>query len=225
EQNRHTNPVKFFNSAGNLIYEKPLQRSNLEYAKRNDTLGKGYYAGDVFINEPFNFSKKNRFSLADLHAILRSVFFPEAVTKKQRFNITDEDRKFIQKYMSMLPGESKFPSYAPPEYWDEYVKVLLYGTEKNITDPNIRIFNKEGDAYGFLIDAAYIVDFKNNIEFMLSAVIHCNSDGIYNDDKYDYDSVGYPFMKHLGQIIYDYELKRERKYKPDLSALHFNYNE
>jgi hypothetical protein len=62
------------------------------------------------------------------------------------------------------------------------------------------------------------------VEFFLSAVIYCNSDGILNDDKYDYDKIGYPFMKQLGQIIYDYELKREKKILPDLSELQFDYD-
>jgi hypothetical protein len=29
---------------------------------------------------------------------------------------------------------------------------------------------------------------------MVTAVIYCNEDGIFNDDKYDYETVGFPFM-------------------------------
>ena len=64
---------------------------------------------------------------------------------------------------------------------------------------NIRIFNKLGDAYGQMIDVAYVVDFEKRIEFFLSAIIYCNSDGILNDDKYDYKTIGFPFMKNLGK--------------------------
>jgi hypothetical protein len=99
----------------------------------------------------------------------------------------------------------------------------LYGGDGVIDDPSIRIFNKVGDAYGFLTDAAYIVDFKNNIEFMLSANIYCNTDEIFNDDNYDYDTIGFPFMKNLGKVIYNYELKRQRKTKPDLSSFKMDY--
>ena len=90
--------------------------------------------------------------------------------------------------------------------------------KKMLRKKGYRIFNKVGEAYGFLIDAAYIADYNNNVEFMLSAVIYCNSDGIFNDDKYDYDIVGLPFMKHLGQVIYDHELKRKKKVIPDLTT-------
>ena len=65
---------------------------------------------------------------------------------------------------------------------------------------------------------AYIADFDKNIEFFLSAAINCDTDGILNDDKYAYDSIGFPFMKNLGQVIYDHELKRKRTYQPDLSS-------
>jgi len=216
DENRHTNPVKFYDTSSKLVYEQPLVASNLIYQPRTTFLGKGYVSGDKIINQPFDFSKKNRFSLTDLHSILQSVIFPKAVPKKQRFNLEEEDYRFLYSYMSMKPGESDFPQY-DSSYNGAYSKLLMYGGRGDL-DSNIRIFNKEGDAYGFLTDVAYIVDFKNNIEFFLSANIYCNSDGIFNDDKYDYETVGYPFLKNLGQVIYQYELQRKRKRIPDLST-------
>jgi hypothetical protein len=101
----------------------------------------------------------------------------------------------------------------------------LYGADKSRSEPQIRIFNKIGQAYGYLTDVAYVADLKNDIEFMLTATIHCNSDGIYNDDKYDYEKVGLPFLKNLGRVIYEHELKRPRKVSPDLSHFQFTYTE
>jgi hypothetical protein len=69
------------------------------------------------------------------------------------------------------------------------------------------------------------VDFERNIEFMLSAVIYCNSDEVLNDDQYDYDNLGFPFMKALGQVIYQHEVERERPRVPDLSRFKINYRE
>jgi hypothetical protein len=126
--------------------------------------------------------------------------------------------------MSMMPRESKYSQY-DSSYSDAYVKFLLFGAKGSIGDSPIRIFNKVGEAYGFLTDAAYIIDFKSGIEFMLSASIYCNSDEVFNDDRYDYDTIGFPFMKNLGLVIYQYELKRKRKNIPDLSAFKFNYAE
>jgi hypothetical protein len=99
----------------------------------------------------------------------------------------------------------------------------MFGGDGPIQDSSLRIFNKVGDAYGFLTDVAYVADFKTGVEFMLSATIYCNKDGIFNDDKYDYDTVGFPFLKHLGQVIYNYELKREKQHLPDLSSFKMEY--
>lgn len=223
EENRHTNPIRFIDTAGNIVYEKPTTISNLVYAERNTKMGMGYMRGAELVNEPFDFSKKNRLLLSELHQIVKSILFPMSVSKEQRFNLTDDDYNFLRQYMSMRPSESKTPVYDSGEYYDNYVKMVYYGSEKTAPDPNIRIFNKTGTAYGFLIDAGYFADFTNNIEFILSAVIYCNSDGIFNDDKYDYKTIGYPFLKNLGRVIYDYELKRSRKYPADLSSFKFDY--
>lgn len=85
------------------------------------------------------------------------------------------------------------------------------------------MFNKSGLTYGFMIDNAYIVDFKNGVEFFLSAVIQVNENEIYNDNEYEYDEIGYPFMENLGKAFYDYELNRKREHSPDLSKFRFEY--
>jgi hypothetical protein len=209
DQHRHTNPVEFYDTAGSLIYSQPLVKSGLLYQPRSTFLGKGYYSGGKLISQPFDFSYKNRLTLRDLHSIVQSVMFPASVPKRQRFNLTEDDYAFLHKYMSMLPRESDYPKY-DSTHTGAYVKFLFYGGSGPV-DSHIRIFNKVGDAYGFLTDAAYIVDHQNKVEFILSATIHCNSDGIYNDDRYEYDEVGFPFMKELGRAIHGYEVGRRAK--------------
>ncbi|MCK7558259.1 hypothetical protein MKQ70_25960 [Chitinophaga sedimenti] len=87
------------------------------------------------------------------------------------------------------------------------------------------MFNKTGWSYGFLTDVAYVVDFKNKVEFMLSGVIYLNRDGVLNDNKYEYEETGYPFFKEVGEIIYKYELSRKRAYTPDLRRFQFRYDD
>ena len=225
-ENRQTNPVKFLDADNAVLYEQSMQTNTTQYVKRNDSLGKGFYQSGNLVEGAMNFSAKNRISLEDLHTILISLVFPKKVYANQRFNLTDEDRAFVFKYMSQLPTESTYPPYSSDTaaYWPAYCKFLLFGSEKGNLPKNIRIFNKVGDAYGQLLDVAYIVDYENKVEFFLSAVMYCNSDGILNDDKYDYNTVGLPFMKNLGQVIYDYEVKRTKKYLPDLSDFKFIYD-
>ena len=208
EQNRHTNPIRFLDTDGKLIYFKPAQVSDYQYPARSIQLGVGYLSNGKLVNSPFDFSHRNRFPLEDLHRMVRAVMFPESLPKNQRFNLTASGLAFLHEYMSMLPGESTDPQYDVKDHWDTYVKFLYYGSVPNTYDPNIRVFNKVGEAYGFLIDGAYFHDVKNNIEFLLSAVIYCNSDGIFNDDKYDYDNVGFPFLKELGRLIHKHQISK-----------------
>jgi hypothetical protein len=223
DENRHTNPVKFFGTNDSLIYSKPLLFDEQDYLKRDDKVGAGYINGGKQVDSPMDFSFKNRFALKDLHHVMLSLVFPQAVSAAQRFDITEDDRLFVLKYMSQYPSESINPSY-DSSYHDSYVKFILYGAEQDSLPKNPRVFNKPGDAYGQLTDVAYVADIQNGVEFFVSATIYCNADGILNDDKYDYKSIGLPFMKNLGQLLYDLELKRKRNFKPDLSSLTFTYD-
>lgn len=225
DENRHTNPVKFLDSNNTIIHSQPLVYDSSHYSGRNDSLGKAYFSNGKQISGPMDFSKKNRIALEDLHNILRSLIFPSTVPSKQRFNLTQEDYNFIYKYMSSYPGESIYPMYDTSIYYDSYAKLLLYGSQKSTISNSVRIFNKEGDAYGHLTDVAYIIDPVKNVEFFLSATIYCNSKGIINyDDTYDYEKIGYPFMKNLGKIFYEYETNRRKKVKPDLVGFKILYD-
>ncbi len=224
DENRHTNPIKFLDANNKILYQQPLAFNQTQYAVRNDSLGNAYYKGEELIKTPMNFAKKNRISLESLHNILRSVIFPNSISPNQRFNLTPDDLKFLYQYMSQHPPETVFPSYDTANYQDAYGKFLFYGAQKGSLPKNIRIFNKIGDAYGHMLDVAYIVDFDKKIEFFLSAEIYCNKDGVMNDDKYDYETIGYPFMKNLGKVIYDYEAGRRRSYAPDLSQFKIVYD-
>ena len=222
--NRHTNPVKCYDTGAKLIYQQPLVKSTMPYHQRQTLMGKGFLRGGKKIDAPFDFSKKNRITLPDLHSMLQSVIFPQSVPAPMRFKLKEDDYSFLYKYMSMKPRESAYPQY-DSTHTDAYVKFFMFGGKGNIEDTMLRIFNKPGDAYGFLTDVAYIVDFRNGVEFFLSASIYCNTDGIFNDNKYDYEKVGFPFLKHLGKVMYDYELSRKRKYPADLSKFRISYKD
>jgi len=226
ESTRHTNPINFFNGK-QLIYQKLALYDPNDYPMQleNMIMGKGYIdRNDKLVMKPFDFSKSNVYPLADQQAVLKRLLFPEVFPENERFNLTADDYQLIYHYMSMFPTESKYPSYSRPDYYPAYCKFLFYGADSLASiNPDIRIFNKVGDSYGYDIDNAYIVDFKNKVEFMLSAVVQSNDDEIYNDDKYEYKTVCLPFLRDLAQTVYQLELKRERKYKPKLSKFKFSY--
>jgi hypothetical protein len=193
-------------------------------ARRIDTLGQGYIVGkDSLVRQPFDFTGRNKMPLEALHQMLQSVMFPQSIPEKKRFALKPDDYQFLRQYLSQFPGETNYPKYDADKYYDSYVKFFFMDSLHHQLPKGVRVFNKVGWAYGFLTDASYVVDFKNNVEYMLTATVYVNSDGILNDDKYEFESVGQPFMYQLGQTIYQHELRRKRKYKPDLSEFRIQY--
>jgi Beta-lactamase enzyme family len=225
DENRHTNPITF-EREGRTLYRQPAEYSDqvFNFPRSPVLYGNAYYdRHDSLIHSPMDFTRHNNFPLADAQQMLQSVLFPESVSPDRRFRLTPEDYRFLYQYMSELPRESAHPRYDTASYFDSYTKFFLFKAGRTPIPGYIRIFNKPGWSYGFLTDIAYIVDFDNKVEFMLTGTIYTNSDGILNDDKYDYDEIGYPFFKEAGDIIYRYELGRTRKYRPDLRGFRLSY--
>jgi beta-lactamase family protein len=219
EENRVTNPFVFCEGE-RVVYRQPLARNPEEWTvERPDVRqGRGFIRDGKLVLEPFDFSHSNYLSVRTLQGVLRSVLFPEAVPENERFHLTEDDYRFLYASLSMLPRESAEPAYPDrEEFYDSYGKYFLFGDSKGPIPPHIRIFNKVGEAYGYLIDDAYVVDFDAGIEFLLTAVILVNADGIFNDDKYEYDEIGRPFLARLGRAVYEHELRRERPRRPDLT--------
>ena len=213
ELNKQNNPINFYDENNNIIYQQPakFEGDEIELKLTDTKKGIGYYADGVLINEPKDFSQNNFFGLRDQHNLMIRIIFPELFDEMERFNLTEDDYKFLNKYMCMLPRESECPKYDSTEYYDGYVKFFMFGNTKEQIPTNIKIFSKSGLAYGYLIDNAFIKDVENNVEFFLSAVIHVNEDQIYNDDKYEYDEIGLPFLANLGKIIYNFEINKEKQ--------------
>ena len=180
---------------------KPLNINKIEK-------GIGYIAEDSLMLEPFSFALKNYYPINAQHAVLKRIIFPEAFSENERFNLNDEQKKLILEAMHTLP---KKVGYDPIEYYDSYVKFFMFGDSKEDIPEYIKIYNKVGYAYGTLTDCAYIVDSKNKVEFMLTATILVNKDKIFNDNIYEYDDIGIPFLAELGREIYTIERNKGKK--------------
>lgn len=180
---------------------KPLELAKIEK-------GNGFYAEDSLYREAFSFALKNHYPINSQHAILKRIIFPEKFNENEQFDISDSQREFVLKAMHTLPKELGFD---PIEYYDSYVKFFIFGDIEEPMPDHIKIYNKVGYAYGTLTDCAYIFDSKNNIEFMLTATILVNKDGVFNDNVYEYDEIGIPFLAQLGREIYSQELKRSER--------------
>jgi hypothetical protein len=218
EANKYSNPYQIFDGDTMVFEQKEVYGIGGNQIKLGSTLkGKAFVRADgTLINQPFDFSKKNFFSVKNMEKIVKASVFPEYTESNDGFYLTEEDYVFLQKTMSLLPRESTFPTLDEKKYPDSYNKYLMFGGSQERIPDHIRIFNKVGMGYGYLVDCAYIVDLKNKIEFFVTAVIYVNENETFNDGKYEYETIGLPFMANLGQVIYDYELQRERAVVPEV---------
>jgi hypothetical protein len=223
-ENRHSNQIRFLNEKGQVIYIQPAAFNKDSFPYHSVVkIGRGFLnAKDSLIAEPMDFTRHNRITLEDLQQLLQSALFPSSVPKSKRFHLTKEDYSFLLEYLSQYPAETPYPKYDTSEFFDSYVKFYFLKGGRRLPD-NIRVFNKVGWAYGFMTDVSYIVDFTNKIEFMLTTTIYTNADGILNDNIYEYDSIALPFLYRVGQDFYQYDLKRQRSVKPDLSKFRVHY--
>lgn len=199
----------FFNIEGDTILfgggtdtlSTPL---TLKYVKK----GKGYMKEGHLVNESMDFSMKNYFPLNAQHEFMKRIFFPNHFPEEHRIQLNDSTRKFLMNQMHTVPRKN---GYDEEEFYDSYGKFFMYGDSKEPIPESVKIYNKVGYAYGTLTDTAYIVDATNQVEFLLTATILVNKNGIFNDDNYEYDEIGIPFLAQLGREIYLQERARKLK--------------
>ncbi len=217
DQNRHTNGIQFYNDKGsNILSLSPQYNLDSFQFGAPILIGNAHWNNrDELINAPYDFTKHNNISLSDMQKMLQAVVFPNSVPIQSRFNINETNRQFLLQYLSQYPSETNYPKYDTATFYDSYVKFFFQDSTHQMPS-HIRVFNKVGWAYGFITDVSYVLDTKNNIDYMLSATIYVNSDGVVNDSKYDEATIGFPFFKSIGEAFYKYELKRYRAFQPKL---------
>ncbi len=203
-----TNPLVFYLNDSTTYLSEPIINSPIRPMElKGIKKGKGYIADESLQTGAFDFSLKNYFPIDAQTTLLKRIIFPEAFPKDNRFNLSPEQRTYLLDAMHTLPPQL---GYDPEQFYDSYVKFFMFGDTTEPMPDHIKIYNKVGYAYGTLTDCAYIKDTKNDIDFMLTATILVNGNGIFNDNTYQYDEVGIPFLAQLGRELYDYELKLKK---------------
>lgn len=220
--NRHTNPVSFHTPAGDTIYTQLALTNPKPYASPLGPVSKGraYRVSKRLIGQPYDFTTANHLPLADISALLRTLIFPQSVPDSLRPRLTADDYSFLRYYLQATPHKASFSSYASERYFDTYKKYLYYGRNPTVlVGDGLHIYNIVGMSHGFLADVAYFADSLHQSEFLLSAVVYVNSDGIINDGRYDYETIGLPFLAQLGHTIRQYEALRPCEYRPHFNEL------
>ena len=209
--NQSTWEYAFLKDKDTVYHQIALQSSfdRTNQGLKDVQTGIGYMDKGQRIDQPMDFSKKNRISILDLQCIVQRVIFPKLFAPEERFDLDSADYAFVRYWMSRHTLESEAPKYTEVDgYYDSYVKFLIYGDTPGKMDGQIRIYNKVGDAYGTLTDTAYIVSEQEGIAFLLTATVFVNDNQIFNDDNYEYDTLGFPFLGALGRAVLAYEREK-----------------
>lgn len=193
----------FFDQQDTLYYQKsqysvPLPPLNL----KEQLKGKAYLSKGEKVDAPMDFSQKNWMALSAQLALLKRIVFPEEFTPEEQFDLSQEDLVFLRYWMSRSTLESDITAYSAPEYYDSYGKFFLYGDTKGAMTDQVRIYNKVGYAYGTLTDIAYIEDKANKVAFFLAGTILVNKNETFNDDTYEFEEKGIPFLAEVGRQLY-----------------------
>ena len=165
--------------------------------------GIGYMKNDSLVSQPMDFSMKNYVPLETQHGIMKRLFFESEYSEDKQFHLSEEHKKLLLHHMHALPRNN---GYDETTYYDGYGKFFMYGDTKDRIPDHLKIYNKVGYAYGTLTETAYIEDSLHNIQFLLSATILVNKNGIFNDDTYEFNSTGIPFLAQLGRELYQLKL-------------------
>lgn len=172
-------------------------------------LGEGWRNDDGSVTPgPHDFSHANFLPLADALRMLQAFLRPDSVPASQRWRIDDPLRARLLRALSLRPRDSIDPVFPETDHPDGYARWFLVGDGRERYPDGVTVFGKSGMAYGSLSEVACVVDRASGAECLLAASIRVNADGIYNDDRYEYDGIGLPFMAALGRAVLAIERER-----------------
>lgn len=198
-------PVKVFSQSCDSIYSHPADSSTsiLEHGLKDSLVGIAYYLNDSLIAKPKSFRYHNYVDIRDVHDMMISFFYPQFINNHRPFNISQAQRDTVLKFLQQSPLQPDFSEYADISiFHPNFLKFILYGRDKRVNYPGIEYYNKSAMAYGFIADCCYLKDKANDVEFFLTIYMYLNKDEILNDNKYEFDTIGVPFMRKFGELIY-----------------------
>ena len=211
--NHKFNPDPYVNSTwqisdldNNIISSINDNQKIIKADEKTNGLEKGerrYFKGEI-LDESLNFSEKNRSSITDMHNLIKYIFYPEIFDSTNTFNLNVEDYDFLRYWMSRFTYEDIGEKFIGDEkFFETYNKFFIHGDEQSVSNEQIRVYNKIGQAYGTSIDNGLIKNYQDNVEFILTATIYTNKIKVINDNLYEYDDLAVPFLAKLSRAIYN----------------------
>ena len=206
KENAATNPVKFLDDRGNLMYTQPMLINSQTYPKRNDYVGTSYYSNGTLYKNPMMFSYKNKIALSSLQALMQMLALPSLFGSNRQLVLSEQHRNLLLGYMSgntVLNAQSNYPPHRP--------QPLTNALKEKFPQHMINVIELGGKGYGQVTQLAYVSDATTGIEYFVSATILANSKTVLNSGKYEYNEKAYPFLKNLIIAMHEQGIKANGK--------------
>jgi Beta-lactamase enzyme family len=203
DANRRHVPGRILDAQGDVRAAIPQRQSSPRRPPYGPVFaGRGWRTDDGrLIEGARDFSHSNSMPLRESLGMLQALVLPETVPAARRWDIDPALRAELLRVLALRPRESTDPPYPEAQYPDGYARWFFVGDGTARYPDGLRVLGKTGMAYGYLSEVAYVQDARSGAEFLLGACIHVNADGIYNDDRYEYDEIGLPFLAALGRAV------------------------
>ena len=194
---------------GRVLLRLPARRSAFEFSALVPARA---MVGDAYIDEDsgarvdraMDFSEKNDVPIADLHRAMMMFAFPAASAEAlglpvgaRGLGLSAQARAFLIAVMSEHPQGRADRGF---EVRADRYKPLLPGLRRVLPVERIDYVNKAGRAYGFHVESAWLRDRVTGRALVVTAGLYVNSDGVVNDNRYDYHR-SYAFFADLGEWV------------------------
>jgi Beta-lactamase enzyme family len=190
EQSRITGPVHLIGSDTHFEAARPA--FSLWRSPKPVLIGKAWMRNGQLVRGAKDFSDSNHFALSELHDFLWRL-----INADPALQLSETARNFLLEAMRLDPSQSTYSNASERKLSRTYFRLLAVGD--GIWPSDLEVRNKVGWAYGFLSDMAYLKQGRR--ECLISCAMYLNKDQVLNDGRYEYDSIGRPFMAELGRLL------------------------
>jgi hypothetical protein len=190
---------------GGASDELAARRSNLVPPATEATslaIGKANIVDGRRVEGPLSFADKNAIRLRELQDTLVRIMRPDLLPAGAPADAASkDDLAYLRHTLGTLPSESGLAGYDRNVVADYTLSPFLRGIERVRARGHFEIFSKVGQAFGFLIANAYVIDKATGRSFFLVASVYANPDETMNDDTYGYDSISFPALADVGEAF------------------------
>jgi hypothetical protein len=206
-----TSPRTTVTFADGTTAELPARTSTLTLPPTNAAklaIGKAAIVNGKRVPSPMSFADKNAIRLKDLQDALIRIMRPELLAagagsqkKQKQTEASEDDLAYLRQALGTLPSESGLAGFDRNIVADYLYCPFLRGIERVLPRGRFRIYSKFGQAYGFVVANAYIVDVESGRAFFLAASIYANPEETMNSDRYAYETIAFPALADVAEVF------------------------